>query len=259
MRTRPGGPGTALGWDAGAFPWIFPSLFPPAPATPARRSRLRPAPPPSPCPGAGPGWFCPVPRGWVASPGSERSKSPRLTGHMASRWQPRPFPELWGCSCSSAPGSIEPKTAPRPPCPRLQCPSNHSCPPAAPGSAPPAAFALPPARETRPDLPISGCPSPCQPPATLLRATATKPDLCPSASLLHPGDALPGVCPCSRSLGTGHAALAYFGLQPQKYLQADPVPCPGVPPVLCPLSVLSVPNSARSQPGPALHNALLPA
>lgn len=31
---------------------------------------------------------------------------PSHVGHGAWRWQPRPFPELWGCSCSSAAGSI---------------------------------------------------------------------------------------------------------------------------------------------------------
>lgn len=255
MRTRPGGPSTALGWDAGAFPWIFPSLFPPAPTTPAHCGHLHPAPPPSPRPGTGPGWLCPIPWGLVASPSSERLKSPHLAGHVASRWQPRPFPQPWGCSYSSAPSSIEPNPPP-PPHPGLQHPSNHSCPPAAPSSATPTAFTLPPARET--------CPSwvPC-PPASPLPPCSMPPlqnlTSVPLCVPLHPRDALPRLCPCSHSLRTEHVALAYFGLQPQKYLQADPVPCPGIPPVLCPLFVLSVPNSAHLQPGPALHNVLLPA
>lgn len=69
MRSRPGSPSTALGWDAGAFPWVFPS-FPPAPAAPARC--LHPAP--SPCPGTGMGGFSqqqevevPTPRGTRAT------------------------------------------------------------------------------------------------------------------------------------------------------------------------------------------------
>lgn len=115
MRTRPGSPGTAPGWDASAFPWIFsPSLFPPF------LIRLRPAPPPSPGPGAG--RLCP--RGRVAFPGNERSKSPCLMGHVALRWQPKPLPELCGCSRSSAPNSIEPNppSIPRPPTSRAPAP-----------------------------------------------------------------------------------------------------------------------------------------
>lgn len=92
MRTWPS---TALAWFASAWPWIFPSL-----SLPAHSSHLSSVPPLSPWPGMGLGWLCPIPQGWVAFPSSKRSKSPCFTGHVASRQQPRCFPELWGCSCS---------------------------------------------------------------------------------------------------------------------------------------------------------------
>lgn len=99
MRTWPESPSTALAWFASARPWISPS-FPPCSVCPAHSSHLSPVPPLSPRPGTGLGWLCPIPQGWVAFPSSKRSKSPCLTGHVASKWQLRHFPELWGCSCS---------------------------------------------------------------------------------------------------------------------------------------------------------------
>lgn len=250
MRTWPGGPGTALGCDAGSFPWIFfLSLSPPP------RSLQ---PPPSIHPhhrvlAGAQGWAGSAPsRGdGGASPSSKRLKSLRLVGHMAWRWQPRPFPELWGCSCSSAPGSIEPK-------PPLSPPSQAPAPlkPLLPSCSAWLCTCTPLARDTRP----AQAP---RPPATLLPPCSVPPPQNPTSVPPRPSSALgmlsPGSALCSRCLGTGHAALADFGLQPQKYLQADPVPSPGVTPVLCPLSVPSVLNAARSQPGPALHDVLLPA
>lgn len=132
-----------------------------------------------------------------------------------------------------------------------------SAPRTAPALAQRLALHLPlPSLLHRHEKPGQTCPSraPCPLPATLLRATTTKPDVCPSASLLCSGDALPGH---SHSPGTGHADLAYFGAAATKIPPSGPSPpscCPS-----CPLSVPSVPNSARSQPGPALHNVLLPA
>lgn len=100
MRTWPESPSTALAWYASAWPWIFPSVFPPCSVCSAHSSHLSPAPPLHPRPGTGLGWLCPIPQGWVAFPRSKRSKSPYLTGHVASKWQPRRFPDLWGYSCS---------------------------------------------------------------------------------------------------------------------------------------------------------------
>lgn len=124
-------------------------------------------------------------------------------------------------------GSIEPKPALSPLPKGLQCPSTHSCPPS-PCLHSPANMRNPfrPGHLGLPvPLPASCHPAPCH--------------LCPSVTLLHPGEAFPRLCPCSRSFRTGHTALAYFGLQPQKYLQADPVPYPGTLPLspvcLCPL------------------------
>lgn len=107
-RTWPESPSTALGWYASAWPWIFPSLFPPCSVCPAHRSCLSPVPPLSPRPGTGPEWLCPVPPGWVAFPSSKRSKSPCLTGHVASRWQPFLSSGAVPAPCT---GSIEPKPA----------------------------------------------------------------------------------------------------------------------------------------------------
>lgn len=217
MRTRPDSPSTAVGWDAHAFPWYFPSLLPPCSAVPASSS----------------------PHHQAASLGSKKLKSPHLMEHVAPQWQPRPFPKLRGYPCSLHPAasSLNP---PSPITPGSSTPQ--------PTPAPPAAFTP---QETRPDLPIAGSPYPCQPPATLLHATTSNPNLCPSASLLCPGacrasglDTLPGLI-----LGCSHKTTSKQTQSPVLVSLLSSVPSPS----------LSVPNSARLQPGPALHNALLPA
>lgn len=63
MRTRPGGPSTALGWDAGAFPWIFPSLFPPCSDHPCSLRPLPSSPTTESSPGHGAGVALPHPAG----------------------------------------------------------------------------------------------------------------------------------------------------------------------------------------------------
>lgn len=245
MRTRPGGPSTALGWDAGAFPWIFPSLFPPAPTTPAHCGHLHPAPPPSPRPGTGPGWLCPIPWGLVASPSSERLKSPHLAGHVASRWQPRPFPQPWGCSYSSAPSSIEPNPppatsrAPAPLKPLLPSRSTQLC----------NSHCLHSPTGTR-NLPILGSLSPCQPPATLLHATAAKSDLRPSVCPPASQGCSPQALPLQPQPQDRARCLGLFWAAATKISPGRPSPlswhpsCPLSP--LCPLCPKLCPPAAWS-------------
>lgn len=100
MRTRPGNPGTALGWGAHAFPWIFPSLLPPA-----LLSLLHPAPPLS---------------GFSQQREVEVPTSHGTWHHDGS------LSQAPGLSLLSTPGSIKPKP-PQSHRPWLQHPSTQSC------------------------------------------------------------------------------------------------------------------------------------
>lgn len=97
MRTWPS---TALAWFASAWPWIFPSLSPSLLRLPCSQQPPQCSPTTEPWAWHGAGMALPHPTGMGGSCQQQESKSPWCTGHVASRQQPRHFPELWGCSCS---------------------------------------------------------------------------------------------------------------------------------------------------------------
>lgn len=150
--------------------FFFPSLFPPLlaaatsihPSTPITVS----------LPGHRTGLALLHPtRTWDAWHG-DGSQGPFLSSGAVPA-PPRPAASSLNPLCPPIPGSSTPQTTPA----LLQRLALH----------------LHPAGTRHPASP--GSPSPRHPPVTLLRATAAKPHLCPSASLLCPRDALPGLCP----------------------------------------------------------------
>lgn len=146
-----------------------------------------------------------------------RGRSPHASGGTRGG-AARPIPEL---SALFLPLRAQHHRTPTPPwlpspCSRIP---NPSCHPAAPGSAPPAAFAPPPAPRPGPNCHLLRVPVPCHPAPR---------HLCRSASFP----------------GTRHAALGYFGAAAPKMHRNTQS---RVPRVLCPRSVPSAPTSACSQ------------
>lgn len=159
-----------------------------------------------------------------------RGRSPRASGDTwrRPRVAARPIPEL---SALFLPLRARRRRTPTPPpgspapAPASQIPSCH---PAAPGSAPPAAFAPPSGTRARAKL------SPPRGPCPLPPCSAPPLPLC-----ILPGDAL-----AAAAAGLGTLPWVILGLQPQKCRKNTQS---RVPRVLCPRSVPSAPTSACSQ------------